>query len=298
MKLGFIGFGEVSYEMSKGFKEFGVSDICAYDPLYENNIVQERAQKSNVALFSTPEKVAERELDVLIIAVPAQHAYSAWEKISNHLKQGTVYVDVSTAGASAKYAIYKVLMNENYSLVDAALMGPLPVHQHKVPIFASGNGTDKLIEIMRPYQMNIEKISDRIGDATNIKFIRSIYTKGLSMLLLEVMQLSNKLGLENIIIESLAKTMAEKPLKEIMNRMITGSAIHSGRREVEMENVVSFIEENGEKPIMAKATKDKLGQLTAIGLKEKFNNKAPDNWKLVVNEISNGRGEINSEIFK
>ncbi|GGC89032.1 dehydrogenase [Thalassobacillus devorans] len=298
MRIGFIGFGEVSYEMSKGFKEAGVKDICAFDPLYEDHSVQERAQQSGIRLFSIPEKVAEQELDVLITAVPAQHAYSAWEQISDYFQSETIYVDVSTAGASVKYDIYKKLMKENHYLVDGALMGPLPVHQHKVPIFASGNGTDKFIEIMKPYQMNIEKISDKTGDATNIKFIRSIYTKGLSMLLLEVIQLSNKLGLEDTIIESLGRTMDEKPFEEIMNRLITGSAIHSGRRLVEMENVISFVEENGEVPMMAKATKDKLEELTTFGLKEKFNNKTPDNWKLVVNELSKERGEINSGTFK
>ncbi|UOQ91901.1 DUF1932 domain-containing protein [Halobacillus shinanisalinarum] len=299
MKIGFIGFGEVSYEMSKGFKEAGVKDICAFDPLYEESSVQERASRSNVSLFADPEEVAARELDVLIVAVPAQYAYSAWEQIVDHFKKETVYVDVSTAGASVKNDIHQKLMKENYCLVDAALMGPLPVHQHRVPIIASGDGTDKFIKIMKPYQMDIEKISTRAGDATNIKFIRSIYTKGLSMLLLEVIQLSNKLDLEDTIINSLARTMDEKPFVEIMNRLITGSAIHSERRQVEMENVISFIEENGELPIMAKATKDKLAQLTAYGLKEKFNNETPENWKLVVNKLlSMERGEKNNEIVK
>lgn len=295
MRIGFIGFGEVSYEMSKGFIREGVEEIHAYDPLYENKLIQDRVKELNVNLYSDPAQVAIQHLDVLITAVPAQYALNAWEKIRGSLDHNTIYVDVSTAGASVKNDVYEAIMNKQHYFVDVALMGPLSVHQHQVPVFASGNGTDKLMEIMQPYNMNIEKISDRIGDATNIKFIRSIYTKGLSMLLIEVLQLANKLDLEDIIIESMAKTMNEKPFEDIINRLITGSAIHSERREAEMENVISFVEANNESPIMAKATNERLAEITTKGLKQTFNNETPNNWRAVIEELNSKRGVIYDE---
>ncbi|SFP31447.1 NAD(P)-dependent oxidoreductase [Salibacterium halotolerans] len=296
MRIGFIGFGEVSYELSKGFKEESVTEIYAYDPLYDREEVKEKAKELGVVLYPDPVQVAQQQPDVLITAVPAQHAWDAWEKVSlGPLHEDTIYVDVSTAGASVKNTVYEQLLNKNHYFVDVALMGPLPVFQHRVSVLASGSGVDAFMERMRPFHMNIEKVSDRTGDATNIKFIRSIYTKGLSMLFQEVLQLSYKLELSDMIIESISQTMDEKPFKEIMNRLVTGSAIHSERREAEMSNVVSFMEANDERPIMAEAIKERLADLTSKGLRETFHNETPESWRTVMEEINKKGGVIHDE---
>lgn len=105
MRIGFIGFGEVSYEMSKGFQKEGIKNIYAFDPLYENEVVQKKAQEVKVTLFSDPQSVAEQNPDVLIVAVPAQHAHTAWKQIKDSLSPTTVYVDVSTSSAFVKQEI-------------------------------------------------------------------------------------------------------------------------------------------------------------------------------------------------
>ena len=48
MKLGFIGFGEVGYEMAQGFGGAGLTAILAYDVLQDHpvygNLVSDRAR--------------------------------------------------------------------------------------------------------------------------------------------------------------------------------------------------------------------------------------------------------------
>ena len=48
MRLGFIGFGEVGYEMAKGFATSGLTEIVAYDvmqghPVYGKLVAEEPA---------------------------------------------------------------------------------------------------------------------------------------------------------------------------------------------------------------------------------------------------------------
>ncbi|QBP42716.1 DUF1932 domain-containing protein [Paenisporosarcina antarctica] len=286
--IGFIGFGEVGYEMSIGLLEDGVSKIYAFDPLYESEMVQNRVKKSGVILCSTEEELLQQKVDVVIVAVPANQSYVSWQHISKFLNNSTIYVDVSTASASEKTKVYEEIMKKEKLFVDAAMMGPLTAHKHQVPIYASGNGTDLFKNLMSPYNMNITKVSEQPGDATNIKFIRSIFTKGVSTLLFEVLELAHDLNLEDVILDSISETMDEAPFEEIANRLITGTAIHSGRREKEMENVIAFVKENEKNPIMSQATKDKLNWLTSLGLKEEFNSQKPNDWKLVVKKISEG----------
>lgn len=50
MKLGFIGFGEVGYEISSGLVEQGLKEIYAYDVMQNHpekgHIVKDKAEKA------------------------------------------------------------------------------------------------------------------------------------------------------------------------------------------------------------------------------------------------------------
>ncbi|KGX90424.1 NAD(P)-dependent oxidoreductase [Pontibacillus marinus] len=296
MKIGFIGFGEVGYEMSKGLLEDGVKEVFAYDPLYDQDFVKEKANSVGVKLVSSPERVLQPEVDVVIVAVPAHHAYNAWDNIYKHLNDNILCIDVSTASAKVKTEIYEKLLNKEKKFVDAALMGPLQVHKHRVPIIASGDGVDLFIKLMGPYNMNIEKVSEVLGDATNIKFTRSIFMKGVSALLFEVLELAQDLNIGDRVVNSISATIDEKPFEEIINRLITGTAIHSERRVIEMENVINLLDENNKMPVMTNATKQKLISLTEHELKNKFDNQTPEDWKLVIEKINKKVCEENESV--
>jgi len=295
MNIGFIGYGEVGFEMSKGFLEEGIETILVYDYLYESEIVQNRVEETGVILCRTYEELLQHPLDVLFLAVPAHQSNNVWKKVINLLNNDTIYVDVTTSTATEKKEVFETLMNKEKLFVDAALMGPLTVHKHQVPINASGNGASLFEKLMTPYKMNISTISTVPGEATNIKFIRSIYMKGISALLVEVLFVAHDLGLEDIVLESISKSMDEMPFERITNRLITGSVTHSARRVVEMENVIQFLNENGKDAAMAVATRDKLKWLTDLELKDKFNNNIPKEWKEVFNQISEG-GKVNESV--
>jgi 3-hydroxyisobutyrate dehydrogenase-like beta-hydroxyacid dehydrogenase len=295
MNIGFIGFGEVGYEMSQGFLQDGIKEIIAYDPMYDNDFVKERAKAAGVKLVANPVEVLQPEVEIVIVAVPAHHAKNAWESIHQNLTDDILCVDVSTASATVKAEIDKKLLENKGMFVDAALMGPLSVHKHKVPIIASGGGVDRFEELMTPYNMNIEKVSNIPGDATNIKFTRSIYMKGIAALLSEVLELAHELNIADRVVSSISKTMDEKPFAEIINRLITGTAIHSGRRVIELDNVIELLEEHNIAPIMTMATKEKHIAITNHGLRSKFNDKTPDDWKLVIEEMNK---KVSEEIGK
>jgi 3-hydroxyisobutyrate dehydrogenase-like beta-hydroxyacid dehydrogenase len=288
MNISFIGFGEVGYEMTKGFLEEGIQTIYVYDYLYESDIVQDRVKETGVTLCRSYEEIFQHDIDILFLAVPAHQANNVWEKIAHLLKNETIYVDVSTSTAKEKKEVFEILMKEEKQFVDAAMMGPLTLHKHKVQINASGNGAESFQKIMTPYNMNISIVGHDPGDATNIKFMRSIYMKGISALLIEVLTVAYELGLEDVVLNSISESMEELPFEKITNRLVTGSATHSARRVVEMENVIKFLEENGKDSIMATATRDKLKWLTELELIEKFNHDIPKDWKEIFKEFSKG----------
>ncbi|MFB5660411.1 NAD(P)-binding domain-containing protein [Alteribacillus sp. HJP-4] len=287
MNIGFIGFGEVGQEMSKGFYANDSSHkVFVYDTLYEKTETKKRAKEAHAVLFANPLKVVQEELDILFVAVPAQYSKDAWKSVWSDLNDTTIYVDLSTASSETKQQISKEMKCENRLFVDGAIMGPLKVNQQKVPMMVSGIGSKEFIEWGKAFDMNLVYVSELAGDATNIKFIRSIFTKGLSTLLHEVMEIAEKLELDETILNSITDTIDKEPFENVINRLITGNVFHSERRVKEMENVISFMLENDIEPQMTRATRDKLITITNTNIKEKFHGKAPLHWKHVMQTIN------------
>lgn len=287
MNIGFIGFGEVGYEMSKGFMKEQNNNIYVYDPLYNKDEVIKRAKEAKVILCDDPIKVAQQELEVLFVAVPSPYTTDAWDSIKSYINSKTYYIDLTTASAEVKKNISTDILKLNArSFIDGAIMGPLKGNQHQVPINLSGKSIDKFIDLGQHLNMNVSVVSETVGDATNIKLIRSIFTKGLSTLLHEVMEVAELVDLEDVILESLINTMDKDPFEKIMNRLITGNVLHAERRVKEMDNVIDLIKSHKKEPFMSIATRDKLAFIADKKLKDQFNSKEIQDWKPVIQAVN------------
>jgi 3-hydroxyisobutyrate dehydrogenase-like beta-hydroxyacid dehydrogenase len=286
MQLGFIGFGEAAFELSSGLSQQGVRGMVAYDPLWNHatygTLVQERAQKAQVELMEEPEAVLSRA-NILIVAVPADKAYEASNSLKPYLREGCIYVDVSASSPDIKRKISENIKENGISFVDAAMMGPLPIYKHKVPILASGDGTDALVNFMSPYGMDITKVSDNPGDASAVKLVRSIYMKGIAALLIETLEAAHVYQVEERVISSLSETMDGTNFEQTMNRLVTGTSIHAVRRAVELEGSIEMMESKNIDSGMSKAARDKLQSLP--NFKEKFQGKTPAHWLEVITAL-------------
>jgi 3-hydroxyisobutyrate dehydrogenase-like beta-hydroxyacid dehydrogenase len=287
MKLGFVGFGEAAFEMAAGLKVHGLEKIAAYDSLWNHSVygklVHERADQAQVKLENSLECLFNlEEINILIVAVPANKAYEVSETLKPYIKNKLVYIDVSASSPNVKRNINDNIKEKGAYFVDAAMMGPLPVYKHKVPILASGEGTDAFIDLMSPYGMNITKVSENPGDASAVKLIRSIFMKGLPALLLEMLEAASEFNVEELVINSISETMNAKTFEETMNRLITGTSIHALRRSIELEGTIEMLESLNLSSSITRAAKDKLRLLAELNLKEKFQGKTPESWLDVI----------------
>ena len=286
MKIGFIGFGEVGFEMSKGYKSERETEIFAYDVMLEHEtfggLIKDRAKTSDVVLKATLQELLPK-VDVIIAAVPGDKALETAKTAKTFLPEGSLYVDVSASSPNVKRQIGEELRAKNVDFVDGAMLGPLPVYQHKVPTLISGSGCDRFLNAMSSYNMDLEKVSDIPGDATSIKLIRSIFMKGLPALFVEVLEAASTMRVDHLVLKSLASTMNACSFEDTFNRLVTGSAVHAARRAHEMENVIEMLEGLHIKPTMSQATYDRLSWLAEKDLREKFAGKTPKTWQEVVN---------------
>ena len=285
MKLGFVGYGEAAYEMSKGLSEEGLEYMVAYDVLWNDpsigNLIKQRAEETGVKMITSLEETV-KNLDVVIVAVPANKAHAVCQSLLPFIKENSLYVDVSAASPDIKIAINEELEQNDIEFVDIAMMGPLSVYKHKVPILASGKGAERFQTTMSTFGMDIERISDVAGEASATKLIRSIFMKGISTLLLEMLTAANSFNVEKQVISSIAETMNKSDFESTMNRLITGTAIHSERRSTELEGTLKLLQNNNLSSSMTVATKATLDKVTALHLRDKLKGVKPESWEEVI----------------
>lgn len=281
MDIGFIGFGEVGKELSKGFSKYDVNRIYAYDPLLIGSDSEKLSEVTEINYVEKAEIVAKQVLSILFVAVPATKTVEDWSEISDVVANETVLVDLTTASSQEKNKVNEMMFDKGMTIIDAAILGALKVFQNEVPILASGEQTNKFIELGYQIGMNITKLNEKVGDATNFKFVRSIFTKGLSALLFEVMASADQLNISEEIYESITSTMDKDDFGEIISRYIKSNVKHSQRREKEMKNVSEFLEYHHMEPVMTKATIEKLQNITQANLESKLRDEV-DDWSTVI----------------
>ena len=80
------------------------------------------------------------------------------------------------------------------------MLGSLPKDKHQVPITASGNGAKVFYDLMSPYGMKINPINEKVGDASAIKLVRSLFMKGIASLMIDTMQAADAYGISDEIV--------------------------------------------------------------------------------------------------
>lgn len=282
MRLGFIGFGEVGFEISCGVKQEGLAEIYAFDPLMNDasfgKLVNDRAREAGVRLLDTVDAVT-MQADVIIAATPGGKALQAAQSAVEALATGKIYADVSTSTAATKKKIAEIVEAKGATFVDGAMMGGLSMQHHKVPTLVSGSGSDEFIRRLSPYGMVLTKVSDNAGDAIAIKLVRSIAMKGLASLAVETLEAAVKLGVESLVLKSIAGTLTSAPFDENLDWLVTASAIHAKRQVHEMQDVMKMMREIGVEPTMTEATTKRLEWLDSKNYPERFQGKKPKTWK-------------------
>jgi 3-hydroxyisobutyrate dehydrogenase-like beta-hydroxyacid dehydrogenase len=229
MIVGFIGFGEVALRLSTILMENGCEVISSSNgrspktkKLMKNLKVKDLKDLKEVAKSS----------NMLISAnSPSKAVYigKKYGSISNNL-----FLDLNNISPSSTSEIGT---NIGKSFVDGAIIGNINSHKHI--IFLSGENAKK-IAVLSDFGLNIKVISNKIGDASKIKMLRSIYTKGVSALLIETFKIAKQLNLESKLLNTIAITEGDD-FKTSSKSRIKNSLKSSKRKYEEIEEIINFL---------------------------------------------------------
>ncbi len=94
-----------------------------------------------------------------------------------------MYVDLTSSSPEAMKRAARKVEATGAFFVDGALMGPVPAEGHRVLTFVSGARAEEAAATLNRYGMNLRSVGPEPGQASAIKLIVSIATKGFGGLL-------------------------------------------------------------------------------------------------------------------
>ena len=260
MRIGFIGFGEVAYTLSKKLLQNNVDVYTSTKG--RSKKTKQLALDSGVKIINSYEELAKLS-DILISSSSPKNAL-AIAKNYGILSNG-VFIDLNNISpeTTKKIASFFSGNNTNSSFIDSAIIGK--VSSNNSTILVSGKHSDK-IAILNNYGLKIKIISQDIGDASTIKMLRSIYTKGITAIIHETFQAAKELNLSDELFETIAMSEGENFYFQTKSRL-NSLATSKLRKYEEMDEVLNFLksiynEDDLEfNSIMSKATKNKFNSL-------------------------------------
>ena len=264
MKLGFIGFGEVSFTLSKILLSYGFDVLTSTEG--RSKKTKELVKSLDLTVLDSFEEVA-RESDILISANSPQSALAIALKYGS-LTDG-IFLDFNNISPNTAKQIENYITDEHF--IDSAIMGR--VSSEELHLYFSGRKAEEFVANMRDFirnnesdsdvRVNIKVVSDEIGDVSKLKILRSSYTKGVSALLVETFETAEKLGLSEELWETLSLTENRDFISSSKSR-ISSSRRKSKRKFEELNEVLEFlddVDDDRKSKIMASATREKFEKL-------------------------------------
>ena len=248
LHIAVLGLGEAGSIIANELAAMGIT-VSAWDPspirkLHENI----RFAKSN--------RDAAKEADIILSVNLSAVSEVIAKEVLPVLTDKKIYADMNTSSPQQKIEIEHLLQSSGVQFVDMAIMAPVPPKGIKTPFLISGNGAAFLKERLDKYDLNIELLGNKTGDASTRKLLRSIVYKGIAAVICEAMEAGKAFELEQYIREQISSVIGGN--NALIDRFVEGSKTHAERRIHEMEAVVQMLEEKKMQSIMSGATKQNL----------------------------------------
>lgn len=244
MIIGFIGFGKVAQNLVRLIDCEDIQFITSDEDRSPETV--EKIRKSNVEILDCFKEVAKKS-DILISANSPENALKAAKEYG--IYANGIYLDLNNISPNTTFEI-----NQNVdNLVDGAIIGK--IDSDKPILYISGEKASELLFLKDYIETKI--ISDKIGDASMLKMLRSTYTKSLSALLIEAGNLAKDNGLEDEFFEILELTEGDDFTSKSKSR-IRNTLNSKKRKSEELKQIIDYF--NDDELIMVTAALEKLSQ--------------------------------------
>jgi len=203
------------------------------------------------------------EADWVLSCVTGDVALAVVQDLVPHMKRGARLADMTTASPDSKRQAEKTASAHGVSYVDVAIMGAISLTGVRTPLLAAGKDAGELQQIVERAGGRLQVIPDgQAGDAISLKLLRSVFTKGLEALSVEMLMSAEKQGLREKLYAQLGD-IDQMPLRSFIEGMVRTHVVHAKRRAHEVQDAQSELASLGLRSTVLPGVEDRFRKTAA-----------------------------------
>lgn len=247
MKIAIVGVGEVGRCYAKALHAAGHEVLLC--EAYPSAAAQALAVELNQSLQPEPGPWL-AAVDWVMSCVTGTHALSVVMASVPHMRRDARFVDMTTASPSTKKQAAQSTTAAGLQYVDVAIMGAITLNWARTPLLASGHSAQAFADLMVPAGGRVQVIAGgRAGDAISLKILRSVFTKGMEALTVELLVSAERQGLREQLFEQL-RDIDESPLRDFMEMLVRTHVVHAARRAHEVRDAQEVMQAQGQTSVV------------------------------------------------
>lgn len=269
--IGIIGFGTVGAVLAEIFTTSGIAvvvyDILMEDPIHDKAITN-KAIKYNAALVSLPDLISQSKY--VISTVTTQIAEEIAHQCLPYLKEDQFYLDCNSTSSGIKINIQKIIESGKAHFIEGVIINAVHPGDATIEMLTGGKKGEDIADFLQQNNIKARFYAKEVGKASLFKMLRSIFSKGVEVLIIEMLVAAKKAGIENNLWQEIISFMDSKSFEIIGESWIKSHAVAYERRCHEMEQVIDTMNELGVSPILTQATLQYFKQSITLDLKSFF----------------------------
>jgi 3-hydroxyisobutyrate dehydrogenase-like beta-hydroxyacid dehydrogenase len=229
LRIAVLGHDATSKLLAAGLQEAG-ANVIGYDLKMPKRPTTPMAE-------TVAEAVA--DADLVLSLNSSIVALRMAELAAPHLKPGVLFADLNAGTPAFKQKLAEIFPPNVF--LDVAVMGSLKEQGISAPLIVAGPSAEALISLLTPLGLNLQHVSQQIGDAAARELTRSVLTKCIAGVVVDYMWAADQLGVTDWAYEELQRefnTMNAETAKGYLRETVH----HVKRREIEMLDVVEMLE--------------------------------------------------------
>ncbi len=175
-------------------------------------------------------------VDWVLSCVTGAQALAVATQVAGFAPAGAGLADLTTASPDTKREAARVVRVKSVRYLDTAIMGAISLSGVRTPLLAAGEGGDG-------FKRFIEEAGGRVklmdgaaaGDAMALKILRSVFTKGMEALCVELLMSAEKQGVREQLYEQLSD-IDQTPLRDFIDMLVRTHVVHAARRAHEVRD--------------------------------------------------------------
>lgn len=192
---------------------------------------------------------------LILSLVTADQALAVARDYAPHLAPGALWCDMNSVAPDTKRAAGLLVEKNGGRYVDVAVLAPVHPARLQVPLLLSGPAAlNAEVALHEAGFGNVRVVSEKIGQASAIKMIRSVMVKGIEALTDEMMQAAAAARVMDEVLASLDASEKTISWRERAAYNLERMHSHGLRRAAEMEESAKTLESLGVAPIMTQGT--------------------------------------------